>query len=674
MATRKWGTEKLVNANLAGSQINSSVAQLVGGGFVIVWQDDSGADSVIFGQRYDAAGNKVGAEFSPSSFTGDLDDQIEPVVTGLVDGGFFVSWSDTDSATDHDITGAVFNASGGFVRTQISDGSGRDTEDAQVARLGTGSVSVWTNNSGVNDDVNFAIFDAAGNGGSIITANTATAAYQTNPSVSAAPDASKFAVVWGSNLDFTIKGRLFTPAGAELAPEFQIASAAGSLGVFEPVVAWLNDNEFAVVWREANLFNVGGNQIRVKIFDGQSATVVALTGSILVNSVMAGSQQNPCLTVLPNGGFVVSWEDTSGVGGDDGFAIKLQAFDGAGGKIGGEILVNTTTASSQFDPSIAALADGRVVVSWTDFSSGNEDVRMQIIDPRDGIVDGTAGSDTLYGNDVTDFIYGFDGADTVHGLAGADTINGGAGADNIFGDRGDDTSYGGSDGDRIYGDLGDDEQYGESGSDLIYSGAGSDLMDGGTGVGSDTAYYSSEKTGAIINLLDQSLNAGSALGDTLLNFELVFGSNVGADTITGGNGNETILGNGGADVLNGSGGADILRGGVGVDTLNGGVGADKFQYTALNEVGDVIITYEAVDDFQFTRAAFGNLAGANVAAVNFLSVASGHAATTVNHRFIFDQALDQLWYDADGSSAGAAVMVADLSNNINVTNLDLLLF
>jgi serralysin len=198
-------------------------------------------------------------------------------------------------------------------------------------------------------------------------------------------------------------------------------------------------------------------------------------------------------------------------------------------------------------------------------------------------------------------------------------------------------------------------------------------MDGGTGIGSDTAYYSSEKTGAIINLLDQTLNAGSADGDMLFNFESIFGSNIAADNITGGNGNETILGNGGNDILNGSGGGDTMRGGAGTDTLNGGTGADKFQYTALNEVGDIIVTYEAIDDFQFTRAAFGNLAGTNVAAVNFLSVATGHAATTANHRFIFDQALDQLWYDADGSSAGVAVMVADLSNNINITNLDLLL-
>jgi Ca2+-binding RTX toxin-like protein len=259
----------------------------------------------------------------------------------------------------------------------------------------------------------------------------------------------------------------------------------------------------------------------------------------------------------------------------------------------------------------------------------------------------------LTGNASDNIITGNSGNNILTGLDGNDTLRGGFGSD------------------RLSGNTGEDELYGERGSDVIYSGAGADVMDGGDDV--DTAYYSTETVGAIINLLNQTLNAGSALGDTLLNFELIFGSNIAADNITGGNGNETILGNGGNDILNGSGGGDTMRGGAGADTLNGGTGADKFQYTALNEVGDFIITYEASDDFQFTRAAFGNLAGTNVAAVNFLSVATGHAATTANHRFIFDQALDQLWYDADGSSAGVAVMVADLSNNINITNLDLLL-
>ena len=672
MPTRRWGTEKLVNTTLTGNQLSSKIATLTDGSFVVVWQDESTIDTAILAQRYDAAGNRLGGELIIASSVGI--DFVNPDIAALADGTFYVTATQIAGPQNY-IVGSIWGANGTVVRSQQVELGALFNDNSDIARLGNGSVVAWVEPIRFQQNhINFRIFDAAGNPGGVVFANYGVITDSTAPSIATAPSGVVFAVVWEEATNQRVLCRFFNQFGTALTDQFIVNNVVGARN-FSPTVTWLNNSDAAVSWVSSD----GGtakSEIYVKLLRVIGGiTVLEVTDKILVNSTTFDYQFQPEITVLPDGGFVVCWSDSSGFGGDAFASIKLQAFAGSGSKIGGEILVNSTTTHLQELPSVAALADGRVAVSWTDYSSGNADVRMQIIDPRDGIVNGSNTADLLYGHDsVGDDISGFDGADTMYGLAGADTINGGAGADNIFGGRGDDTSFGGNDGDRIYGDLGDDEQYGEGGSDLIYSGAGSDLMDGGTGVGSDTAYYSSEKIGAIINLADQSQNAGSALGDTLLNFELIFGSNTGADTITGSGASETILGNGGADILNGSGGNDTLRGGVGVDTLNGGTGADKFQYTALNEVGDVITNYEAVDDFQFTRAAFGNLAGANVAAVNFLSVASGHAAVTASQFFIFDQALDQLWYDADGSSATiAAVMVADLSNNINVTNLDLLL-
>jgi Ca2+-binding RTX toxin-like protein len=377
---------------------------------------------------------------------------------------------------------------------------------------------------------------------------------------------------------------------------------------------------------------------------------------------------------LANGGFAITYT-ASVSGATDQYDTYVKAFNADGSSTGGEfVLQRTDPALGAVFPELTSLSDGRLLITWTEQNNGFtvSDTKMQILDPRDGYYVGTAGIDKIYGHDGrVDEIHGQAGNDTIYGLAGADILYGEAGTDFLYGGRGDDTTHGGADTDYMYGDLGDDEQYGEAGNDLMYSGRGADLLDGGTG--SDTAYYTSEKIGAVINLLNQLLNAGSADGDTFVSVERFFGSEAAADNITGDNVSNTILGNGGADIINGAGGADVLRGGTGADTIDGGTESDLFQYTALNEVGDTIVNFEAIDNFQFTRAAFGNLAGANVAAVNFLSVASGHVATTAAHRFIFDQALDQLWYDADGNAAGAAVMVADLSNNINITNLDLLL-
>ena len=70
---------------------------------------------------------------------------------------------------------------------------------------------------------------------------------------------------------------------------------------------------------------------------------------ILVNTATAGTQNDPQITALSNGGFVVTWKDISqGVGGatgdSSGTAVKAQVFAADGTRVGSEILVNTATA------------------------------------------------------------------------------------------------------------------------------------------------------------------------------------------------------------------------------------------------------------------------------------------------------------------------------------------
>ena len=81
----------------------------------------------------------------------------------------------------------------------------------------------------------------------------------------------------------------------------------------------------------------------------------------------------PQITALSNGGFVVTWRDNSlGVGGATGdsssSAVKAQVFAADGTRVGSELLVNTATANDQDDPQITALANGGFVVTWEDGS------------------------------------------------------------------------------------------------------------------------------------------------------------------------------------------------------------------------------------------------------------------------------------------------------------------
>ncbi len=539
MPTRKWKTELLVNSTTFGQQNQSSVVALTDGGFLVAWRDEGPSDSVIRAQRFDATGARVGTEFVVNGAGGD---QLNPVLVALSDGNVWALQQDFDSANDHDIAGQVIQPDGTVVRAQDANGSGNDEVRPAGASLGTnGAVAVWMNLNANGGDIHMRGFNADG------TERFATATVNTNagtladiqygPSVAGSPDGGKFVVVWGDQGETTgeVRARVFNADGTEAAAEFAVSSLSPLTAPDASTsVAWLDNNRFAVTWFS---FSGDGSHAAIKyaIFN---ANGTSFTGERLANSTTYGSQEDPVIAALPSGGFVIAWMDFSGTGGDNSFSgIRLQAFDGAGDKIGGEILVNTTTNFGQFDVSLTALADGRVVVTWTDASGSGDDpsgnaVRAQIIDPRDGIVDGTSKADTLYGHDsVGDEIRGFDGDDIIYGLAGNDIIQGGSGIDTIYAGKGDDFVYGGLDGDVIFGDAGDDEIYGEQGSDTIY-------------------------------------------GDT------------GDDVIYGGDADDFLYGGLGADIISGGAGIDLLDGGAGADTLDGGLGNDVY---VIDNAGDVVI-------------------------------------------------------------------------------------
>jgi Ca2+-binding RTX toxin-like protein len=689
MATRKWGNELLVNTTVTGNQDQSTVTALADGGFVIGWREDGLTDSVTRWQRYDAAGLRVGAERTAGNFGGD---QTNPVIVTLQGDALWIVQQDDDGPTDRDIEGDVYGPAGGFIRAQTSDGSSGDTTAPAATSLGAnGAVSVFVkafydiNNNVDHTIIKTQLFDATGVAGPFGVPSDAFAGVIVDePAVAASKDGSKYVVTWTNdqsgalNNDIIMAG-VFNADGTEFAPKFTVnGSVTGDQNASK--VAWLDNSRFVVACTGniADLANGGDgsfSSVKYSIYNADGSLFLA---EHRANTTIFGNQNTPEVAALPDGGFVIAWTDASGTGGDSSVgAIRLQSFNALGEKVGGEILVNTTTAASQFDVHLAALADGRVVVTWTDGSGSGGDisglaVRAQIIDPRDGTIDGTAGADTLYGNDVTDFISAGDGADTVYGLAGVDTIYGGDGGDLVNGGRGDDTVYGGNDGDNIRGDAGDDELYGEAGSDTLLGGLGADFLNGGDGF--DFANYHFAR-GVIIDMNDPFASTGEAFGDSFFSIEGIVGSAGFADTILGDVNPNIIYGQGGADILDGRGGNDTLYGGAAGDTMTGGAGPDRFLYVAATEGGDTITDFAAGDKIQLTAAAFGLVAnpgaGYPLAPAAFLTSA-GHVATTVNTRIMVDTTSHTLWYDSDGTGAVTPILLATFSNNYNPIIADFL--
>ncbi len=88
------------------------------------------------------------------------------------------------------------------------------------------------------------------------------------------------------------------------------------------------------------------------------------TDEFLVNFEATADQSFPRIAALPDGRFVVTWQTNDATQDGDGSAIKARIFNADGTPVVAEFLVNSEFTTSQFSPEITALADGRFVVTW----------------------------------------------------------------------------------------------------------------------------------------------------------------------------------------------------------------------------------------------------------------------------------------------------------------------
>ncbi|MGH6780822.1 MAG: cadherin domain-containing protein, partial [Sphingomonadaceae bacterium] len=162
--------------------------------------------------------------------------------------------------------------------------------------------------------------------------------------------------------DQAVKAQIFDTSGAKLGAEFLVNSQTNG-SQYDPNIAALANGGFVVTWYTTDAAQDGnGGAIKGQMF---SASGARIGGEFLVNTQSANTQREPFATGLPDGGFMVTWSTLDTMQDGSGSAIKAQVFDASGVKIGGELLVNTLAAGGQFLPDIATLADGRVVVTWT---------------------------------------------------------------------------------------------------------------------------------------------------------------------------------------------------------------------------------------------------------------------------------------------------------------------
>ena len=131
-----------------------------------------------------------------------------------------------------------------------------------------------------------------------------------------------------------------------------------------PSVTSLSDGGFVVVWTTMDPAQDGSDYaVKAQRFDANGNPVGT---EFLVNSQTTNYQSTPDVAAFPNGGFVVTWVTGDTTQDGDNTAIKAQIFDASGNPVGSEFLVNSLTANRQDDPHITVLDNGNFVVTWND--------------------------------------------------------------------------------------------------------------------------------------------------------------------------------------------------------------------------------------------------------------------------------------------------------------------
>ena len=396
----KQGNEFRVNTSIASDQSNPTVTALNDGGFLVSWTSfgQDGSDWGIYAQRYNISGATVGTEFRVNTST--TNDQSNPIVTALNDGGFLVSW--TSFGQDGDRWGIYaqrYNASGATVGTEfrVNTSTTNDQYYPTVTALNDGGFLVSWASFG-QDGSSFGIYAQRYNAsgatvGTEFLVNTSTTNDQSNPTVTALNDGG-FLVSWHSNRQdgsgLGIYAQRYDASGATVGTEFLVNTSTTNDQLYPKVIA-LNDGGFLVSW-QSDAQDGNGYGIYAQRYN---ASGVAVGTEFRVNTYTVSHQELPTVTALNDGGFLVSWMSN----GQDGssWGIYAQRYNASGAMVGTEFQVNSYTNTVQSYPTVTTLNDGGLIFSWQ--SLGQDTSGYGIYAQRytlDAIGTQTATEDTLF--------------------------------------------------------------------------------------------------------------------------------------------------------------------------------------------------------------------------------------------------------------------------------------
>jgi Ca2+-binding RTX toxin-like protein len=623
------GVEFQANSTTAGAQLGSAMLAFADGGFLVAWQDETGTDLAAQRFREDSGAISDIALSVPSISKAAIENVQAAILSadGALNAPFtyqllndptgafriegdrlvvadtarlfaFGSEQATIGFRATDSNGNSFDetivipltaapASAVFVagaETAVTTPSAQSTaQTPEILALPDGGyfltwVEIGTPQTSY--DVKGQFFEADGTAGAqLVIGSTAGSQFESSAILL---ENGNLVVTWsgpaqasstaGTMID--IRGQILSSTGAAIGPEFLVNTVTAQ-NQTRPVPLALADGGFLVTWADASGSDSSGLGIKAQFFTETGAKAGA---EFLVNMTTAGAQTTPYAAQLANGSIVIAWSDASATGGDSsGTAIRARVYSASG--VSNEILVNTTTLYNQLTPVVTALADGRFVVVWGDTSEGTgstgtfdpADIRGQVFDSSGNKI----GGEFLVNSETQ----GFQGQGSL-GIAGvAANPQGG------FVVTWSTTYQVNAD-----GELGSvkAQLFGADGAKV-----GNEFLVNQYGEGH-------QSTPAVAYLGDGDLvfaywdvfpRVGNNRGISMRRFDSAVQSTL-PNVIEGTSGNDSLVGTSGSDMISGLDGDDSLYGRAGSDTINGGAGDDNIR----GEAGDDSIYGGSGDD------------------------------------------------------------------------------
>jgi len=410
------------------------------------------------------------------------------------------------------------------------------------------------------------------------------------------------------------------------------------------------------------------------------------SGAVLLFSVAPGAANADLVKDFGSGRDVIQLDASvhanAGVSGR--FATGDARFFAAAGATGGHdaddrVIYNTTTGQLFYDADgngagasqLIATLQGAPALAASDIFVAPQGTSIIIGTPFDDSLIGTPGNDSILGLAGNDRIEGREGNDTLEGGAGNDDLSGWDGSDQLFGGDGNDTLAGGlaeprdSSADTLNGGLGDDLYVVDTSNDVLSDAGGIDTVEA---LDLDWTLGAGFENLALNNDISEfpSTGIGNDL-DNVMSITFAGGhleGRGGNDTLLGSGRSDALLGQDGNDSIDGRGGSDTIEGGAGIDTLTGH-GDANFVFSAAPGAAnaDLITDFGPQDTIRLDARVMTNLGASGRFAAGdgrFFAAAGATGGHDTDDRVIYNTSTGQLFYDADGSGAGSAQLIATL--------------